>query len=75
MTYLESQNGRGGNVKKDIRSEFLTRQKLENPFSHMNYHERLVKSKAIDLTDNMIIEDLGNAYSKITAIDKTKLVK
>lgn len=62
-------------MKITTRKQMLTRQKLENPFSHKTYHKRLVKSKAIDLTDNMTIEDLGNGYNKITPINKKKLVK
>jgi hypothetical protein len=53
----------------------INREYLANPFSNLSYHERLVQSGAIDLTDNCIIEDLENGYCKIIPIDDTKLVK
>lgn len=36
-----------------------TREDLANPFRNISYHDRLVMSGAIDLTDNCIIEDFG----------------
>lgn len=56
-------------------SNRITRESLANPFSNLSYHERLVQADAIDLTDNLIIEDLGNGYCKHIPIDKNKLVK
>jgi len=53
----------------------LTREMLANPFTNESYHERLVKAKVIDLTDNHKIIDLGNGYTKIVIIDEDKLVK
>lgn len=58
-----------------ICKEPITREKLENPFLNDSLHDRLVKSKAIDLSNNHAIEDLGNGYCKILAIDKSKLIK
>lgn len=53
----------------------ITREYLANPFSGMNYYERLVQAGVIDLTDNCIIEDLGNGYCRIIPIDENKKVK
>lgn len=50
----------------------LPREKLTNPFSNVTLEEKLIKSGAIDLKDNYVIEDLGNGYSKITPIDENK---
>jgi hypothetical protein len=52
-----------------------SRESLANPFSNETYHERLIKSGTIDLTDNCIIEDLDNGYSRTIIIDENKLVK
>lgn len=60
---------------KKIKFKNKSRESLANPFSNETYHERLIKSGAIDLIDNWIIEDLGNGYSRIIIIDETKLVK
>lgn len=57
-----------------IKSTPLSREKLANPYKE-SYHERLVKSGAIDLIDNHEIIDLGNGYSRIVPIDITKKVK
>jgi hypothetical protein len=59
-------------IKSDKR---ISRQDLDNPFHNMSYHDRLVKTGAIDLTDNCIIENLGNGYEKIKIIDESKKVK
>ena len=40
-----------------------------------SYRERLIRSGAVDLTDNCNIEDLGNGYCKTIIIDENKLVK
>lgn len=48
---------------------------LANKFEDIPYEERLEISGAIDLRDNCVITDLGNGYSKIEPIDKTKLFK
>jgi len=53
----------------------IIREDLANPFSDMSYHERLVMAGAIDLTDNCFVQDLGNGYCRMIAIDKTKKVK
>jgi len=53
----------------------ITREYLANPFSNMSYHERLVQAGAVDLRDNCIIEDLGNGYCRLIAIDGTKKIK
>ncbi|WP_368262807.1 hypothetical protein [Clostridium disporicum] len=45
---------------------------LSNPFPLGTRVERLKKSKAINLENNHIVHDLGNGYSIIEAIDKTK---
>jgi len=34
--------------------------------------ERLKASGSVDLRNNFLITDLGNGYSKVTAIDPTK---
>jgi hypothetical protein len=52
-----------------------TRKDLANPFRHMSYHERLAKVKAVDLTDNFVVEDLGNGYDRIKPIDESKIVE
>lgn len=64
-------NGKFESTEEEIK----TRQFLANPHQNLTYHERLVLSKAIDLTDNYTIEDCGNGYSRIKPIDATKLVK
>lgn len=60
---------------KKVKCINKSRESLANPFSNETYHERLIKSSAIDLIDNCIIEDLGNGYSRTIIIDKNKLVK
>ncbi len=52
-----------------------SRKKLADCNLGMSYHERLIKSGAIDLKDNHKIFDLGNGYSKIKPIDVTKKIK
>lgn len=61
------------NIK--IKHKPLSRQDLANPNGSMSYHERLVKSKAIDLRDNSYFVDFGNGYGIFEPIDKTKVVK
>ncbi|WP_017815237.1 hypothetical protein [Paenibacillus shenyangensis] len=58
-----------------VRKNLLTSDKLANPFSDVPMEERLKKVKAIDLRDNYWIEDLGNGFGKIHAIDPTKIYK
>lgn len=53
----------------------VSRENLANPFDNMSYHERLVKSGAIDLEDNCVIEYLGNGYEQIKIIDENKKVE
>lgn len=53
----------------------LSREFLANPFIGIPYEERLEKAGAIDLRDNCEIIDLENGYSKVVAIDETKLFK
>ena len=53
----------------------LSRQKLANPFSKETLKERHIRAKTIDLKDNHEIEDMGNGYSRIKAIDKEKILK
>ena len=63
-------------MMKQIKScNRISRESLANQFSNMSYHERLVQAGALDLRDNCIIEDLGNGYCRMIAIDKTKKVK
>ena len=59
---------------KKITYKRMSREDLANPFKE-SYHDRLVKSGAIDLTDNCIFIDLGNGYCRTEIIDETKLVK
>jgi hypothetical protein len=54
---------------------FLTREKLENPHSTIDFKERLIRSGAIDLENNHNIIDLGNGYVQIVPIDPTKKLK
>lgn len=61
-------------MKKCSKNTNLSREKLANPYEG-DYHERLVKSGAIDLIDNCEIIDLGNGYLKIVPIDENKKVK
>lgn len=61
-------------TKKFIKNLGLSREKLANPYEG-NYQERLIKSGAIDLTDNHKIIDLGNGYTEIIPIDENKKVK
>lgn len=60
--------------KKFIKNIGLSREKLANPYEG-NYHERLIKSKAIDLKYNHKIIDLCNGYTEIIPIDENKKVK
>lgn len=62
-------------IKIKVMDPPLSRQRLADPHIDIPYKEILIKSCAIDLTDNHIIIDLGNGYSKIEPIDKTKLIK
>lgn len=41
----------------------------------LTLHERLLKAGAIDLRDNMTIEDVGDGYVLVEPIDPTKLYK
>ncbi len=61
-------------MRKFKENKQLSREFLANPFSNMSYHERLVKSGAVDLRDNCIIEDLGNGYERIIVIDENKKI-
>lgn len=47
---------------------------VANPFEG-DYKKRLIKSGAIDLTDNHTLIELKNGYIKIEPIDSTKKVK
>lgn len=58
-----------------IKNTRISREYLANPFPKSTYSSRLIKSKSIDLKENCIFEDVGNGYSKITAIDRNKLIK
>jgi hypothetical protein len=60
-------------IKKICKNNYnLIRENLTNPFSNDTLEERLIKSGAIDLRDNYIIEDLGNGYSRTIPIDENK---
>lgn len=50
-----------------------TRQYKSNPHSSENYGVRVKKSKSINYENNSKIYDVGNGYSRIEAIDRTKL--
>jgi hypothetical protein len=52
-----------------------SRKKLADCNLGMSYHERLVKSGAIDLKDNHKIQTLNNGYSKIIPLDTNKRIK
>lgn len=56
-------------------SNNLSRRYLADKNMGMSYHDRLVKSNAIDLRDNHVVIDLGNGYSRIEVIDESKLVR
>jgi hypothetical protein len=62
-------------MKKFKENKQLSREFLANPFSNESLHERLIKSGAIDLRDNCIIEDLENGYSRIIVIDENNKLK
>lgn len=55
-----------------MKDERISREYLSNPFVNEDYKDRLIKSNAIDLRDNCIIEDLGNGYARISPIDEHK---
>ena len=61
-----------GKFKVNNNSNRLSLEKLTNPFPIETREERLKKSGAINLQDNCKIVDLGNGYSSIEPIDKTK---
>lgn len=65
----------GENKKIKMLEKRMSLEYLANKFVDIPYKERLEISEAIDLKDNCIITDLGNGYSKIEPIDKTKLFK
>ncbi len=58
-----------------IRNKNRTREMLANPFIGIPMDERAEASNATDLTDNHIIEDLGNGYIVVKPIDETKKIK
>lgn len=58
-----------------IPKKALSRKSISNPHSISTYKKRLIKSKAIDLKDNYLIDDLENGYITILPIDETKLIK
>lgn len=53
----------------------LTREKITNSFPNNTLNSRLINSKVVDYKDNMYLEDLGNGYVQISAIDKNKFIK
>lgn len=53
----------------------VSREKLANPFSNESIKERLIKSNAIDLSNNQTWIEVGNGYFKSKIIDKTKHLK
>ena len=48
---------------------------VANPFCSGCYEQRLEASGAVDMRDNWREIDFGNGYSRIEAIDRTKLWK
>lgn len=58
------------NVNKD-----LSRESFLFPWIGVPLKERLIKSGAIDLTDNHIIKKLDNGYIQISPIDVSKKIK
>ncbi|NOU72531.1 hypothetical protein GC098_14025 [Paenibacillus sp. LMG 31458] len=58
-----------------MKNKLQSRHQLTNPFSSETRHERLIKSGAVDIKDNMIIQDMGNGYATILPIDKNKRLK
>lgn len=54
-------------------SNRISREYLANPHADGDWFQRLVDSKAVDLRGNSVITDLGNGFSRIAAIDETKL--
>ncbi len=61
--------------KKCICVSTISRQSLANPYVDMDYRQKLIKSKAIDLNENSIYDNLGNGYSIIRPINKDKILK
>lgn len=61
--------------KIEIKKNMLTREKLSNPFSNLSINKRLIKSDAIDLENNFIINELDNGYFQIKPIDSSKKIK
>ncbi|MFW2490936.1 hypothetical protein ACN077_20575 [Clostridium chromiireducens] len=58
-----------------IKQDRLSRENLCNSFPNNTLHERLIKSNAIDYTENYFVEDLGHNYIRISPKDKTKLLR
>lgn len=53
----------------------LPRKKLANPFSNIDFKERLIKSNTVDLTNNCVFKDLGNGYAEVLPVDRKKKIK
>ena len=53
----------------------ITREYLSNKWKDIDYKDRLIKSNAVDLNNNSIIEDIGNGYIRILPKDKNKNYK
>jgi hypothetical protein len=62
-------------LKKINVANDLSRKNLADPNLGMSYHDRLIKSKAIDLRDNSRQINYGNGYSKIEPISRYKIFK
>jgi len=62
----KKENTKVVNVKVQTRAESLF------PWINIPLIDRLRASGAVDLRDNCIITDLGNGYSRVTAIDPNK---
>lgn len=58
-----------------IISNIKSREEHLFPWIKIPYKERLIRSGAIDLTDNHRVINLDNGYIKIEPIDSTKLIK
>lgn len=51
----------------------ISRGFLGNPFPRETKYERLIKSKAVDLRDNIQYIDLNNGYLEILPINPNKI--
>ncbi|MCC0567522.1 hypothetical protein [Brevibacillus borstelensis] len=60
-------------MEKDfVRNDSLFERSLANRFPPETRQQRLIQKGAVDLRDNLNIEDLGNGYRRFTPINPNK---